>query len=102
MNIQRVLAVFAAVMIVCAVALGTLEVHPKELGELLSAMDADLLRRLQVFIARWCGDWVWTRVATPMLHRPAWLLPAVLSLLATGLALSMFSRKSTNRSRRRS
>lgn len=102
MNIQRVLAVFAAVMIVLAVALGTFGVHPKELGELLSAMDADLLRRLQVFIARWCGDWAWTRVATPLLHRPAWLPPAVLSLLATGLALSIFGRKSTNRSRRRS
>lgn len=102
MNIQRVLVVFAAVMIVCAVALGTLEVHPKELGELLSAMDADLLRRLQLFIARWCGDWTWTRVATPLLDRPAWLTPAVLALLAIGLAASLAGRKSADRSSRRS
>jgi hypothetical protein len=86
-NIQRVLAVFAAAMFVCAVALATLGGDQKDLGELLSAMDADLLRRLQVFIARWFG---------------AWLTPAMLSLLAAGLALSMFGRKSTNRSRRRS
>jgi uncharacterized membrane protein len=101
-NIQRVLAVFAAAMFVCAVALATLGGDQKDLGELLSAMDADLLRRLQLFIARWFGDWAWTRAATPLLHRPAWLTPAMLSLLAAGFALSMFGRKSTNRSRRRS
>lgn len=102
MNIQRVLAVFAAVMIVCAVALGTLEVHPAELGQLLARMDSSLLDGLQRFVRRWCGAWAWTSVVTPLLQRPAWLPPAALALLATGLALSLAGRKSTHRSRRRS
>ena len=102
MNAQRILAVFAAVSIVCAVALGTLEAHPRALGEVLSGIDAGLPNRLRVFVERWCGDWAWTRLVTPLLQRPAWLLPAGVALLATGLALSLSGHKTSQRSRRRS
>lgn len=102
MSIQRVLVVFAAFMIVCAVALGTLEVHPEELGQLLSRIDGDLPGRMHAFIRRWCGDWAWTSLTLPLLQRPAWLLPASLALLAAGLALSVSGRKTAHRSRRRS
>ena len=102
MNIQRVLAVVSAVMIVCAVALATQEVHPQELGQLLSAFDAGLPARLQAPMTRWFGNWVWHELVTPLLQRPAWLLPAALAILAAGLAVSMFGRKTANRSRRRS
>ena len=102
MNIQRALAVLAAVMIVSAVALGTLEAHPRGLGDLLAAVDAGLPARLQATVARWFGNWAWTALLTPLLQRPAWLLPASLALLAIGLALSVSGRKTTNHSRRRS
>ncbi len=102
MNIQRALAVFAAVMIVVSVALGTFEVHPRGLGEFLAAIDASMLSRVQGFIVRWFGNWTWNALATPLLLRPAWLPPASLALLATGLALTLAGRKTTNRSRRRS
>ena len=102
MKLKRVLAVFAAVMIVCAVALGTLEVHPSPLGQLLSRIDGGLLDGLQNFVRRWCGAWAWTSVMSPLMQRPAWLPPAALALLASGLALSLAGRKSTHRSRRRS
>ena len=102
MNTQRALAVFAAVMIVVSVALGTFEVHPRGLGELLAAIDVNMLSRLQVFVVHWFGDWAWNALAIPVLQRPAWLPPASLALLATGLALTVAGRKTANRSRRRS
>ena len=102
MNTQRALAVFAAVMIVCAVALGTLEVHQVALGALLSRLDGDLPNRMQAFLGRWCGSWAWTNMALPLLERPAWLSPAALALLAVGLAVSLSGRKTAHRSRRRS
>jgi hypothetical protein len=89
-------------MIVCAVALGTLEAHPRALGDLLAAIDAGLPTRLQVAVVRWFGNWTWVALATPLLRRPAWLPPASLALLAIGLALSVSGRKTPNHSRRRS
>jgi len=101
-NTQRALAVFAAVMIVVSVALGTFEVHPRELGELLADIDAAMLSRVQAFIVRWFGDWTWHVLAMPLMQRPAWLPPASLAILAIGLALTRSGGKTTNRSRRRS
>ena len=102
MNIQRVLAVVAAVMIVCAVGLATLEVHPAALGQLLSRIDGGLLDGLQNFVRRWGGAWAWNSVVAPLLQRPAWLPPVGVALVAIGLAVSLAGRKSTQRSRRRS
>ncbi len=102
MSTQRALAVFAAVMIVVSVALGTFEVHPRALGEFLAAIDANLLSGVQVFIVRWFGDWAWNALAIPLLRRPAWLPPASLALLTIGLALTLSGRKTATRSRRRS
>ena len=96
------MAVCAAVLIVIAVALGTLDPRPQLLGELLSRIDGSLPERLHASIGRWCGDWAWTGMAMPLLQRPAWLPPASLALLAAGLALSLPGRKTPHRSRRRS
>jgi hypothetical protein len=101
-TIQRALAVFAAVMIVCAVALGTLEVHAVSLGRLLIRLDSDFPNRLSAFVMRLFGNWAWTGMVLPLLQRPAWLSPAGLALLAIGLALSLAGRKTAHRSRRRS
>ena len=102
MNAQRALAVFAAAMTVCAVALGTLEPHPALLGEFLSRIDGDLPGRIQSAVGRWCGVWALNSVAVPLLLRPAWRPPAALALVAVGLALSLSNRKTPHRSRRRS
>jgi len=101
-NIQRALAVFAAVMIVCAVALGTLEPRPTLLGELLARIDGDMPGRIQAAVARWFGPWIWNKLALPLMLRPAWLPPVSLALVAVGLALSLTNRKTPHRSRRRS
>lgn len=102
MNIQRVFAVLAAFMIVCSVGLGTEEVHPALLGELLSRIDPAIPDRMHAVIGRWLGDWAWTGAMLPLLRRPAWLPPASLALVATGLAMSVSGRKTPHRSRRRS
>ena len=102
MSIQRILVVFAAVMIVCAVALGTLDTRPRALGQMLHRYDPDMLGRLQGVAERCCGLWVWTDLAMPLMRRPAWLIPVALALIAVGLAFSLSSRKSTHQSRRRS
>ncbi|MEI7711045.1 MAG: hypothetical protein WCI94_06410 [Rhodospirillales bacterium] len=101
MNTQRALAVFAAIMIVSAVALGTLEVRPVALGQLLARLDSDLPNRLHTFVVGLGGDWARNGMAMPLLRRPAWLSPASLALLAIGLALSLPGRKTAHRSRHR-
>ncbi len=87
-------------MIVCAVALGTVEVHPIALDRLLVRMDSGLLDRLHDVVARWFGNWAWARMALPLLQRPAWLFPVALAVVAVGLALSRSGRKTAQRSRR--
>jgi hypothetical protein len=99
---QRTLAVVAAVLTIFAVALGTFEVHPPELGDLLAGIDRGLPDRVRSGIGHVLGHWAEAALINPLLQRPAWLSPAALALLTTGLALSVSGRKTSNRSRRRS
>lgn len=89
-------------MIVCTVALATQQVHPTVLGDMLSEVDAELPRRIEASVGRWCGSWFARSVVPLFMQRPAWLIPASLALLATGAALSVSRRAASERSRRRS
>ena len=99
---QRILAVISAILLVAAVALGTLGSGGMLLGRALYAFDRDCRSSC---MGGWNGTWVTGRGpiwSMPMMVRPAWLLPASLGIICAGLSLSLSNRKSTHRSHRRS
>jgi hypothetical protein len=99
---QRALAVIAAVLLVVAVAVATFGSQSLSLGDAITLLDQDFLARLPSWSARTFGDWMWVSVVQPLMVRPAWLVPATLGLICTGLAFSLSNRKTTHRSHRRS
>ena len=99
---QRVLAVIAAIMLVAAVAIATFGAGSISLGQAIYLLDHDVLDKLPLWSSRTLGRWMWISVIQPLLERPAWLLPASLGLVCTGLSFSLSNRKTTHRSHRRS
>lgn len=102
MTPERVLAIFAAIFLVAAVAVATFGSQSISLGRALYLLDHDVLDRLPGWSTRVLGNWVWATVIQPLLVRPAWLLPASIGLVFVGLSLSMSNRKTRDRSHRRS
>jgi hypothetical protein len=99
---QRTLAILSAILLVGAVALGTLGSGGMLLGRALYAFDRGLPEQMHGWLDRNLGAWAWSDVVLPMLIRPAWLLPASLGIICAGLSLSLSNRKSAHRSHRRS
>lgn len=99
---QRILAVLAAVLLVGAVALAMLGPPAVPLGQALLMIDRDVTEALHRFTGTYLSTWLWDHMVVPLLVRPAWLVPAALGLLCGGLALSLPTRKATQRSHRRS
>jgi hypothetical protein len=99
---QRVLAVIAAVLLVAAVAIATFGPESITLGQAIYLLDHDVLDKLPMWSSRTLGKWMWVSVIQPLLGRPAWLLPASAGLVCIGISLSLFNRKTTHRSHRRS
>jgi hypothetical protein len=99
---QRVLAVFAAVLLVAAVAIATFGAGSMSLGQAIYLLDHDVLDKLPLWSSRLLGKWMWVAVMQPLLDRPAWLVPASAGLVCVGLSLSLSNRKTTHRSHRRS
>lgn len=102
MILQRVLAVLAAVLLVAAVGVATFGAQSLSLGEALFLLDASSLNVLQHWLDKVWGAWAWRSVVQPLLVRPAWLVPASVGIVCTGLAFSLSNRKTTHRSHRRS
>lgn len=102
MIVQRALAVISAVLLVAAVGIGTFGPHTLSLGQALLLLDNASLDKLLSWSTRMGGNGLWGAVVQPLLVRPAWLLPASLGIICTGLAYSLSNRKSTHRSHRRS
>ena len=102
MSMHRVLAVIAAVLLVGAVALATLGPPEVPLGQVLFWFNHDSMSRIQAWVLKYLGDWVWLYMAAPVLVRPAWLVPAGLGLLCVGASLTLSTRKTAHRSHRRS
>ena len=99
---QRAFAIAAAVFFVSAVAAATFGSGPVSLGQALFLIDPGALDKVLSWANRAVGPWVWGSVLQPLLVRPAWLPPAALGIICTGLSLSLSNRKSTHRSHRRS
>ena len=102
MSAHRILAVIAAVFLVGAVALATLGPPEVPLGQLLFMIDHDGMNRVQGWVLHWLGSWVWRFAVSPILVRPAWLLPASLGLVCVGISVTLSARKPAHRSHRRS
>ena len=102
MAAYRVLAVIAAALLVGAVALATLGPPGVPLGQLLFMIDHDTTNRVQGWVLRYLGNWAWRYGVSPVLVRPAWLVPAALGLVCIGASLTLSTRKPAHRSHRRS
>jgi hypothetical protein len=99
---QRALAIVAAVLLVAAVGIATFGPQSVSLGQALLQLDDTSLDVLMKWSKRIGGSWTWTAIVQPLLARPAWLVPASAGLICTGLSMSLFNRKTTHRSHRRS
>jgi hypothetical protein len=99
--VRRVLAVLAAALLVGAVALAMLGPPDMPLGQALLAIDQHLLGGLQAGVERLLTHWTWTQIVVPLLIRPAWLVPAALGLICTGLSLTLPNGGRPERSRQR-
>lgn len=93
----RILAVFAALFLVSAVAILALTPLGMTLGQGLLLIDGGVLGWLQQRSAGWL--WMW--IETPFLLRPLWLIPAGAGLICIGAAASLnFGRASPSRRKR--
>jgi hypothetical protein len=99
--VRRVLAVLAAVLLVGAVALATLESPDMPLGQVLLAYDHTMLTTIQSEVDRIFPQWMWTGAFLPVLIRPAWLIPAALGLICVGLSLTLPTGRRAERPRQR-
>ena len=98
---QRVFAVFAAILLVGAVALATLTPPNEPLGEFVYQIDHGWLDLLQAGVQRYLAPWLWDDLIVPVLLRPAWLLPAAAGIVCTGIAITIGFRQGAARSWRR-
>lgn len=87
--LRRTLAICAAILLVAAFALATLEPPDLSLGSLLDTVDFGFLNHLQAGIQRHLSPWIWESLIVPILLRPAWLLPAAGGLICAGGAATL-------------
>ena len=102
MLISRIFAVLAAVLLVFTFGLIVLTPYDLPLVQGLTAFDPGLVQRLHDFIVPVLGNGIWSRVVTPLLARPAWLMPLALGMVCVGVATTTNVPPQTHRSRRRS
>jgi hypothetical protein len=81
----RVFAVFAALLLVASIAIGTLLPQGLTLGQALAQLDRD--------VPGWLHDrsnaWLWNWIEVPFMVRPLWLIPAFLGLICAGMATTL-------------
>ncbi len=103
MKIAKTLAVLAAMLLVGAVAIGTLGPEDMTLGEGLAALDQFRLAAAERFVRAHMSAWLWEHPLKAVLARPLWLLPAAFGLiLAGGSATAATTERAPNSRRRRS
>ena len=94
---SRVLATFAALFLVTAVAIASLTPLGMTLGQGLMLLDGGWLAWMQKHSA----SWVWTAIELPFLLRPLWLIPAAIGLICAGAAATLnFGKASPSRRKR--
>ena len=91
----RVFTVVAAVMGVATVALAALLPYGYVLADALVMAQPDAIKWLQEHTT----PWLWSFIETPLLVRPAWLIPAGFALVAGGIATSLSLRASPSQRR---
>jgi hypothetical protein len=93
----RIFAVFAALLLVASIAIGTLMPAGLTLGRALALMDNGVPGWLRVHSTAWLWNWL----EVPFMVRPLWLIPAFLGLICAGMA-TMLSLGDASPRRRRS
>ena len=101
MIVAKILAVVSAVMLVGAVAAGTLGPQDMSLGEALAALDHIRLTAVEAYIRTHVSAWFWDHPVRAVMVRPVWLLPACAGLLFAGGAMTAASSQKAATSRRR-
>ena len=99
--LARVLAVVAAIMLVGAVAAGTLGPPDMSLGEALTSLDHLKVTAIEAYIRVHWSAWFWDHPVRAVMERPVWLLPACAGLLFAGGAMTAASTQKAPTSRRR-
>lgn len=86
---RRVLAIFAAMLLVGAFALAIFEPPGLSLGSFLHHVNGGFVSLVHASLERHGAAWVWNGILWPILMRPAWLLPAAGGILCAGGAMSL-------------
>lgn len=99
--VVRVLAILAAICVVASFSLALLLPPTLSLAGVIARLDHIFLVGLQDAVKGTFGDWMWAKVAMPVLTRPGWLLPLALGIVFGGVAVSLATRRAAPRSRHR-
>lgn len=81
----RLFAVFAALLLVASIAIGTLMPPGITLGQALALMD----RAGPAWLREHSNAWLWNWLEVPFMVRPLWLIPAFLGLICAGMATTL-------------
>ncbi len=101
MKVAKVLAVLAAILLVGAVALGTLGPPDMTLGQGLAVLDHVRMASVEHYVRTHLSNWLWNHPLTALLARPLWLMPAALGLVCGGAAATAATMPSASTTRRR-
>ena len=100
MRVARTFAVAAAILLVSAVALGTLAGDGMTLGGGLLAADFQLAA-MERFVRLHMSGWLWDHPLKALLGRPVWLLPAAFGIIFAGASATAASQGNAMNSRHR-
>jgi hypothetical protein len=101
MMLAKVFAVVAAIMLVGAVAAGTLGPPDTSLGEALTSLDHLRVAAVEAYIRIHLSAWFWDHPVRALMGRPVWLVPACVGVLFAGGAMTAASLQKAPTSRRR-
>lgn len=101
MRTAKIFAVSAAVLLVCAVAVGTLGPDNMSLGEGIASLDKISLADVERYVRDHFSAWLWDHPVKALLGRPLWLIPASISLICAGAAATAATNRGALNSRRR-
>ena len=87
--LYRMLVAFAAACFVVAFAIAALAPLGLTLAGGLLLLDQTTLSSLRRIVVQDASNGVWYRVVVPFLIRPAWILPVMLGIVSTGLAMTV-------------
>lgn len=98
----RIFAALCAGALVCAFAIAALLPPEMDLAAMLVAMDPRMLPAIHGFFVGHGAPGIYKHVLLPFLLRPGWMLPAMIGVIAGGIAFSVNHTGPTRQSTRRS